>query len=145
MHWVPVLNHFDAFFETHVAPSSEDGSARGGEEAKKLFPAEPTRWIVRASCVILENCANKHVYSSGEHLGALLSCDDAEVALDALRLLAVATRRARMNLPDWLRSYPTTGWIRTTRWLGDLGCGNVCSPLKVLETVRALRLALLTR
>ena len=104
------MNHFDAFFETHVAPSSEDGSARGGEEAKKLFPAEPTRWIVRASCVILENCANKHVYSSGEHLGALLSCDDAEVALDALRLLAVATRRApgsrgnRFRAPAALRA-----------------------------------------
>ena len=28
MHWVPVLNHFDAFFETHVA-------AREDEDAKK--------------------------------------------------------------------------------------------------------------
>ena len=104
MHWVPVLNHFDAFFETHVA-------AREDEDAKKKsFPAEPTRWIVRASCVILENCANKHVYDSCEHLGALLSCDDAQVALDALRLLAVATRRApgsrgnRFRAPAALRS-----------------------------------------
>ena len=74
MHWVPVLNHFDAFFE---APAR-----RGEETLSSVSPlggrsAEPARWIVRASCVLPENCANKHVYGSCEHLGALLSCDDA--------------------------------------------------------------------
>ena len=93
MHWVPVLNHFDAFFEAHVAPRGEE-TLSSVSPLGAPFPAEPARWIVRASCVLLENCANKHVYGSCEHLGALLSCDDARVALDALRLLAVATRRA---------------------------------------------------
>ena len=93
MHWVPVLNHFDAFFEAHVAPRGEE-TLSSVSPLGAPFPAEPARWIVRASCVLLGNCANKHVYGSCEHLGALLSCDDARVALDALRLLAVATRRA---------------------------------------------------
>ena len=112
MHWVPVLNHFDAFFETHVAAREDEDAKKNSPQTfnEKTFPAEPTRWIVRASCVILENCANKHVYDSCEHLGALLSCDDAQVALDALRLLAVATRRApgsrgnRFRAPAALRS-----------------------------------------
>eukprot|EP00228_Micromonas_bravo_P001410 CAMPEP_0203008234 /NCGR_PEP_ID=MMETSP1401-20130829/7455_1 /ASSEMBLY_ACC=CAM_ASM_000894 /TAXON_ID=38833 /ORGANISM="Micromonas pusilla, Strain CCAC1681" /LENGTH=134 /DNA_ID=CAMNT_0049749895 /DNA_START=157 /DNA_END=557 /DNA_ORIENTATION=- len=87
MHWVPVLNHFDAFFETHVAAREDEDANKNSPQtgfASASFPAEPTRWIVRASCVILENCANKHVYDSCEHLGLLLSCDDAQVALDAL-------------------------------------------------------------
>ena len=113
MHWVPVLNHFDAFFETHVAAREDEDAKNNSPQtgfASASFPAEPTRWIVRASCVILENCANKHVYDSCEHLGLLLSCDDAQVALDALRLLAVATRRApgsrgnRFRAPASVRS-----------------------------------------
>jgi E3 ubiquitin-protein ligase HUWE1 len=113
MHWVPVLNHFDAFFETHVAAREDEDAKKSSPQtgfASASFPAEPTRWIVRASCVILENCANKHVYDSCEHLGLLLSCDDAQVALDALRLLAVATRRApgsrgnRFRAPASVRS-----------------------------------------
>ena len=93
MHWVPVLNHFDAFFEAHVAPRGEE-TLSSVSPLGAPFPAEPARWIVRASCVLLENCANKHVYGSCEHLGALLSCDDARVALDALRPL----RRPRQSL-----------------------------------------------
>ena len=93
MHWVPVLNHFDAFFEAHVAPRGEE-TLSSVSPLGAPFPAEPARWIVRASCVLLENCANKHVYGSCEHLGALPSCDDARVALDALRLLAVGREDA---------------------------------------------------
>ena len=119
MHWVPVLNHFDAFFEAHVAPRGEEILSSVSPRDGAPFPAEPARWIVRASCVLLENCANKHVYGSCEHLGALLSCDDARVALDALRLLAVATRRAPGSRGNRFRA-PAALRARLLALCGDL-------------------------
>ena len=132
MHWVPVLNHFDAFFEAHVAPRGEE-TLSSVSPLGAPFPAEPARWIVRASCVLLENCANKHVYGSCEHLGALLSCDDARVALDALRLLAVATRRAPGSRGNRFRA-PAALRARLLALCGDL-------PDRAADAAREVRAA----
>ncbi len=105
MHWVPVLNHFDAFFQVHVSgrsdlrladrptPSEHDEAPQKSVKTSAVpFPTDPLLWAIRASIVLLENCANRQVYNSGEFLGDLLSADDTTVALDALRLLRCACK-----------------------------------------------------
>ena len=83
--------------------------------------------------MLLENCANKHVYGSCEHLGALLSCDDARVALDALRLLAVATRRAPGSRGNRFRA-PAALRARLLALCGDL-------PDRAADAAREVRAA----
>jgi E3 ubiquitin-protein ligase HUWE1 len=92
-----VLNHFDDFFAAHVAPRVQLELKRspalrhphGGP-----FPSDACLWILRATAVILDNCSNKQLYGSTEHLSSLLASEQIEVAVAALYVLASATRRA---------------------------------------------------
>jgi E3 ubiquitin-protein ligase HUWE1 len=85
-----VLNHFDEFFEQHVKPRTD---LELKDTRREPFPLAPCLWILKASNVILDNCANRHVYASSEHLASLLAHEDDDVALGALGVLASATRR----------------------------------------------------
>ena len=89
-----MFNHFDAFFDAHVSQRRDLKLEALPSDEREPFPWEACLWILRASNVILDNCSNKHMYCSAEHLASLLASDDADVALAALRLLASATRRA---------------------------------------------------
>ena len=84
------MNHFDEFFEQHVKPRTD---LELKDTRREPFPLAPCLWILKASNVILDNCANRHVYASSEHLASLLAHEDDDVALGALGVLASATRR----------------------------------------------------
>ena len=84
------MNHFDEFFEQHVKPRTD---LELKDVRREPFPLAPCLWILKASNVILDNCANRHVYASSEHLASLLAHEDDDVALGALGVLASATRR----------------------------------------------------
>ena len=87
------MNHFDDFFDAHVKSRKDLQLLALPSDERKPFPLEACLWILKATNVILDNCTNRHMYDSTEHLSSLLACDDTDVALAALRLLASATRR----------------------------------------------------
>ena len=88
-----MLNHFDEFFEQHVKPRADLELRDLTRSVAEPFPLAPCLWILRTSNVILDNCANRHMYASSEHLASLLAHEDDDVALGALAVLASATRR----------------------------------------------------
>ena len=88
-----MLNHFDEFFEQHVKPRADLELRDLTRSVAEPFPLAPCLWILRTSNVILDNCANRHMYASSEHLASLLAHEDDDVALGALGVLASATRR----------------------------------------------------
>jgi E3 ubiquitin-protein ligase HUWE1 len=67
-HWVPVLDHFDSFFEEYTSKRA-DVQLRLGEEGVQADPPFPTAAclaVLSATCVLLENCSNKAAYNSSE-------------------------------------------------------------------------------
>jgi hypothetical protein len=67
-HWVPVLDHFDSFFEEYTSKRA-DVQLRLGEEGVEADPPFPTAVclaVLSATCVLLENCSNKAAYNSSE-------------------------------------------------------------------------------
>ena len=86
-HWIPVMNHFDDFFDAHVKSRKDLQLLALPSDEREPFPVEACLWILKATNVILDNCTNRHMYESTEHLSSLLACDDTDVALAALRLL----------------------------------------------------------
>lgn len=65
-HWVDLFNHFDSFFEKHVKTRKDlqlDDDFMGEDTP---FPREAVLQILRVVRIVLENCTNKHFYSSYE-------------------------------------------------------------------------------
>ncbi|CAA6672443.1 unnamed protein product [Spirodela intermedia] len=63
-------------------------------EADPTFPKEAVLQILRVVRIILENCANKHFYSSYEqHLSALLASADGDVVESSLQTLAAFLKK----------------------------------------------------
>lgn len=65
-HWVPVFNHFDAFFEEHIKPRSDLQLKVGPAKADPPFPVDNCLAVLRATAVLLEHCSNKQLYNSYE-------------------------------------------------------------------------------
>eukprot|EP00850_Spirogloea_muscicola_P012629 SM000082S22871 [mRNA] locus=s82:404008:421363:+ [translate_table: standard] len=112
-HWIDLLNHFDAFFEVHVKPRADlhfDKSPRATEvhRVDGPFPTEAVLQILRVTRLILENCVNKHLYNSCEHMSLLLASTDVRVVLGALGVLAAFVRKP---------FHPS----RSLRWSGEPG------------------------
>ncbi|CAD7704534.1 unnamed protein product, partial [Ostreobium quekettii] len=93
-HWVPLFNRFDEFFDENVRsrPDLSLNSAGGGE-AIPPFPTANTLALLKVTARILENCTNKHLYQSYEHLTALLAAPDKEVVVGALAALVAFLRK----------------------------------------------------
>ena len=89
-----MFNHFDDYF-VEVVEKRKDLRLEGlpREDPAGPIPSAALAWILHASRIILENCTNRQLYASSEHLCSLLACDDVEIALAALSLLATSTRR----------------------------------------------------
>lgn len=65
-HWVDLFNHFDAFFEKHVKPRKDLQLEDNFLESDPPFLRESVLQILRVIRIVLENCTNKHFYSSYE-------------------------------------------------------------------------------
>eukprot|EP00200_Dunaliella_tertiolecta_P012804 CAMPEP_0202388378 /NCGR_PEP_ID=MMETSP1127-20130417/77152_1 /ASSEMBLY_ACC=CAM_ASM_000462 /TAXON_ID=3047 /ORGANISM="Dunaliella tertiolecta, Strain CCMP1320" /LENGTH=397 /DNA_ID=CAMNT_0048989769 /DNA_START=78 /DNA_END=1268 /DNA_ORIENTATION=- len=87
-HWVPLFNRFEDFFTEQIKPR-QDLQLKDAAQftADPPFPVENCLQVLRVTSILLENCSNKHVYASYEHLGSLLAAPHAEVVAAALQSL----------------------------------------------------------
>ncbi|KAG9448576.1 hypothetical protein H6P81_008541 [Aristolochia fimbriata] len=93
-HWVDLFNHFDSFFEKHIKPRKDLHLEDNILGADPPFPREAVLQILRVIRIILENCTNKHFYSSYEqHLSSLLASTDADVVEASLQTLAAFLKK----------------------------------------------------
>ncbi|XP_058115253.1 E3 ubiquitin-protein ligase UPL1 isoform X2 [Magnolia sinica] len=92
-HWVDLFNHFDSYFEKHIKPRKDLQVEDNFLEADPPFPREAVLQILRVIRIILENCTNKHFYSSFEHLSSLLASTDADVVEASLQTLAAFLKK----------------------------------------------------
>lgn len=65
-HWVDLFNHFDSFFEKYIKSRKDLQVEDNFLESDPPFPREAVLQILRVIRIILENCTNKHFYSSYE-------------------------------------------------------------------------------
>lgn len=93
-HWVDLFNHFDAFFEKHIKPRKDLQVEDDFLDSDPPFPREAVIQILRVIRIILENCTNKHFYSSYEqHLSLLLASTDPDVIEACLQTLAAFLKK----------------------------------------------------
>ncbi|KAL5548638.1 hypothetical protein UlMin_003869 [Ulmus minor] len=92
-HWVDLFNHFDSFFEKHIKSRKDLQIDDNFLDSDPPFPREAVLQILRVIRIILENCTNKHFYSSYEHLSSLLACTDADVVEACLQTLAAFLKK----------------------------------------------------
>ncbi|KAL7249107.1 hypothetical protein ACSBR1_011300 [Camellia fascicularis] len=93
-HWVDLFNHFDTFFEKHIKTRKDLQFEDNFLESDPPFPREAVLQILRVVRIILENCTNKHFYSSYEHhLSSLLASIDADVVEACLQTLAAFSKK----------------------------------------------------
>ncbi|KAJ1430487.1 Ubiquitin-associated domain [Sesbania bispinosa] len=93
-HWVDLFNHFDSFFEKYVKPRKDLQIDDDFLDSDPPFPREAVLQILRVIRIILDNCTNKHFYSSYEqHLSALLASTDPDVVEASLDTLATFLKK----------------------------------------------------
>ncbi|CAI9088204.1 OLC1v1022471C1 [Oldenlandia corymbosa var. corymbosa] len=93
-HWADLFNHFDTFFEKCIKPRKDLHLGDDFVGSDPPFPREAVLQILRVIRIILENCTNKHLYSSCEHhLSALLASTDADVVEASLQTLAAFLKK----------------------------------------------------
>ncbi|XP_077221899.1 LOW protein: E3 ubiquitin ligase-like protein isoform X2 [Tasmannia lanceolata] len=136
-HWVDLFNHFDSFFEKHTKPRKDLQFEDNFLEADPPFPREAVLQILRVIRIILENCTNKHFYSSYEHLSSLLASTDADVVEASLQTLAAFFKKTigkcsirDASLSSKLFSF-SQGWGGKEEGLGLIACSvqNGCDPV----------------
>ncbi|KAF8060412.1 hypothetical protein N665_1217s0015 [Sinapis alba] len=94
-HWVDLFNHFDTYFEKHVKGRKDLHVEQDfEEESTPPFPRDALLQILRVIRVVLENCTNKHFYTSYvQHLSLLLASTDADVVEACLQTLTAFLKR----------------------------------------------------
>eukprot|EP00252_Welwitschia_mirabilis_P007759 TRINITY_DN1943_c0_g1_i1.p1 TRINITY_DN1943_c0_g1~~TRINITY_DN1943_c0_g1_i1.p1 ORF type:complete len:3671 (+),score=717.88 TRINITY_DN1943_c0_g1_i1:355-11367(+) len=92
-HWVDLFNHFESFFEKYVKPRKDLQLDLDSLELDPPFPRESVLQIIRVSRIILENCTNKYMYTSYDHLSILLASSDTDVVLSSLSTLAAFVKK----------------------------------------------------
>ncbi|KAK9074252.1 hypothetical protein SSX86_006849 [Deinandra increscens subsp. villosa] len=94
-HWVDLFNHFDTYFEKYIKPRKDLQVEDDFLESDPPFPREAVLQILRVVRIILDNCTNKHFYSSYEqHLSSLLASTDADVVEACLQTLSSFLRKS---------------------------------------------------
>ncbi|KAI5571220.1 hypothetical protein BDE02_11G079400 [Populus trichocarpa] len=128
-HWVDLFNHFDSYFEKHIKPRKDLQVEDNFLESDPPFPREAVLQILRVIRIILENCTNKHFYSSYEqHLSNLLASTDADIVEACLQTLAAFLNKTlgRYSIRDL--SLNTKLFSLAQGWGGkDEGLGLVAS------------------
>lgn len=62
-----LFNRFDGFFEKHVKVRKDLHIEENSEEESDLpFPKDAVLQVLRVTRLVLENCTNKHFYTSYE-------------------------------------------------------------------------------
>ncbi|XP_048235103.1 E3 ubiquitin-protein ligase UPL1 isoform X2 [Ricinus communis] len=136
-HWVDLFNHFDSFFEKHIKPRKDLQVEDNFLESDPPFPREAVLQILRVIRIILENCTNKHFYSSYEHLSFLLASTDADVIEACLQTLAAFLKKTigKYSIRDTLLNAKlfslAQGWGGKEEGLGLIACTveNGCDPV----------------
>ncbi|PQQ11626.1 E3 ubiquitin-protein ligase UPL1 [Prunus yedoensis var. nudiflora] len=102
------------------------------------FPREAVLQVLRVIRIILENCTNKHFYSSYEqHLSSLLACTDADVVEACLQTLAAFLKKTvgKYSIRDAALNSKlfalAQGWGGKEEGLGLIACAiqNGCGPI----------------
>ncbi|KAH8518946.1 hypothetical protein H0E87_000697 [Populus deltoides] len=128
-HWVDLFNHFDSYFEKHIKPRRDLQVEDNFLESDPPFPREAVLQILCVIRIILENCTNKHFYSSYEqHLSNLLASTDADVLEACLQTLAAFLKKTlgRYSIRD--TSLNTKLFSLAQGWGGkDEGLGLIAS------------------
>ncbi|XP_011044918.1 PREDICTED: E3 ubiquitin-protein ligase UPL1-like isoform X2 [Populus euphratica] len=127
-HWVDLFNHFDSYFEKRIKPRKDLQVEDNFLESDPPFPREALLQILRVIRIILENCTNKHFYSSYEHLSNLLASTDADIVEASLQTLAAFLNKTlgRYSIKDL--SLNTKLFSLAQGWGGkDEGLGLVAS------------------
>ncbi|KAI3496711.1 hypothetical protein L1887_39084 [Cichorium endivia] len=94
-HWIDLFNHFDTFFEKFIKPRKDLQVGDDFLDSDPPFPRESVLQILRVVRIILENCTNKHFYSSYEHhLSSLLASTDADVVEACLQTLSAFLKKS---------------------------------------------------
>ncbi|XP_042007783.1 E3 ubiquitin-protein ligase UPL1-like isoform X3 [Salvia splendens] len=145
-HWVDLFNHFDTFFEKFIKPRKDLQLEENFLESDPPFPRDSVLQILRVIRVILENCTNKHFYSSYEHhLSSLLASTDADVVEACLQTLAAFLKKSigkyiirDVSLNSRLFSF-AQGWGGKEEGLGLIPCAlqDISDPI-ALELGRTL-------
>ncbi|XP_022735674.1 E3 ubiquitin-protein ligase UPL1-like isoform X2 [Durio zibethinus] len=133
-HWVELFNHFDTFFDKHIKSRKDLQVEDNFLGSDPPFPREAVLQILRVIRIVLENCPNKHFYSSYEHLSSLLASTDADVIEACLQTFAAflkktigkySIRDASLNSKLFALAQ---GWGGKEEGLGLLACAvqNEC-------------------
>ncbi|XP_071733716.1 E3 ubiquitin-protein ligase UPL1-like [Rutidosis leptorrhynchoides] len=137
-HWLELFNHFDTFFEKYIKPRKDLQVEDDFLQSDPPFPKEAVLQILRVVRVILDNCTNKHFYSSYEnHLSSLLASTDADVVEACLQTLSAFLRKSigkhvirDASLKSKLFDF-AQGWGGKDEGLGLVACAleNVSDPV----------------
>ncbi|RKP05319.1 hypothetical protein THASP1DRAFT_19951 [Thamnocephalis sphaerospora] len=76
-HWVVVLDRFDSILERVVRDYELDKHVQ--RRSFSTADQRITRGVLWFSRLLVENCTNRNIYNSYEHLNALLNTDDLDV------------------------------------------------------------------
>lgn len=92
-HWIDLFSHFDSYFEKYIKSRKDLQVEDDFLEFNPPFPKGAILQILRVIKLILENCTNRHFYSSYKHLASLLASTDAEVVEACLQTLAAFMKK----------------------------------------------------
>ncbi|KAK9268578.1 hypothetical protein L1049_000332 [Liquidambar formosana] len=137
-HWIDLFNHFDSYFEKYIKPRKDLQVEDNFLDSDPPFPREAVLQILRVIRIILENCTNKHFYSSYEqHLASLLASTDADVVEACLQTLAAFLKKTigkysirDVSLNSKLFAF-AQGWGGKEEGLGLVACAvqDGCDPI----------------
>ncbi|KAJ4982419.1 hypothetical protein NE237_033256 [Protea cynaroides] len=134
-HWVDLFNHFDSFFEKYIKSRKDLQLEDNFLSADPPFPRDAVLQILCVIRIILENCTNKHFYSSYEqHLSSLLGSTDPDVVEAGLQTLAAFLKKTigKFSIRDASLSSKlfafSQGWGGKEEGLGLIACSveNAC-------------------
>ncbi|DBB00800.1 TPA: hypothetical protein ACH3X1_000730 [Trebouxia sp. C0004] len=95
-HWVPLFNFFDAYFEKHVQSRPDLQLKSESAKPEEELASRTLIAVLKVTGSILENCSNKHLYSSCEHLTTLLAASDQGVVTATLQAFVALVRKTHI-------------------------------------------------
>ncbi|XP_026392926.1 E3 ubiquitin-protein ligase UPL1-like isoform X1 [Papaver somniferum] len=137
-HWVDLFNYFDSFFEKHIKSRKDLHIEDDSLAVDFPFPRGAVLSILRVIRIVLENCTNKHFYSSYEqHLSSLLASTDADIVEASLQTLVAFLKKTMgkcsirdASLGSKLFTF-SQGWGSKDEGLGIVSCAveKGCDPV----------------